>query len=392
MNRIIWIVIDSVGIGELPDAHLYGDQGSNTLGNIYKNISNFSLPQLEKMGLGNIKGENSIPSVKKPIAAYGKSSERSLGKDTTTGHWEMTGIILDQPFPTFPNGFPKEIIEQFEDEIGRKILGNYAASGTVIIEKLGYEHIKTGYPIIYTSADSVFQIAAHERIISIEQLYQYCKIARRILTDKYRVGRVIARPFVGELGNLKRTKNRRDFSLEPIDISLLDIAKKSGLNVMGVGKIEDIFAGRGLTDAVHTANNMEGIDKTIEYMKINKPGIIYTNLVDFDSQYGHRNDIKGYAQALLDVDNRLMEIIDLMKANDVLIINADHGCDPTTESTDHSREYIPILVYGKEIKPVDIGIRKTFADIGCTIAELLNLEKPNSGESFAKILLKGENV
>lgn len=392
MNRVIWIVIDSVGIGELPDAHLYGDLGSNTLGHIYNNIPNFSLPQMEKMGLGNIQGKNSIPSVAKSIAAYGKANEKSSGKDTTTGHWEMTGIILDQPFPTFPDGFPKGIIEQFENEIGRKTLGNYTASGTVIIEELGYEHLKTGYPIIYTSADSVFQIAAHEQVISIEQLYQYCKIARKILTGKYGVGRVIARPFIGELGSFQRTKNRRDFSLKPIDRSLLDIAKSNGLNVMGVGKIEDIFAGCGLTHAVHTANNMEGIDKTIEYMKMNKPGIIYTNLVDFDSQYGHRNDVKGYAQALLDVDSRLIEIMNLMKKEDVLIINADHGCDPTTESTDHSREYIPILVYGEEIKPVDIGIRRTFADIGCTIAELLNLEKTSNGESFAKILLEGEDV
>jgi phosphopentomutase len=390
INRVIWIVIDSVGIGELPDAHLYGDEGSNTLGNIYKSIEGFSLPILESMGLGNIIGDNIIPPSKSPISAYGKAEEKSPGKDTTTGHWEMAGIILEQPFPTFPKGFSKEIIREFESKIGRKTLGNYAASGTEIIKDLGKEHMETGYPIVYTSADSVFQIAAHEDIISIELLYKYCKIARNILKGKNGVGRVIARPFIGELGSFKRTKNRRDFSLEPIGTTILDKAKDGGLNVMGVGKIEDIFAGRGLTHAIHTENNMDGVDKTISYMKMNKPGIIYTNLVDFDSLYGHRNNVKGYAQALLDVDNRLKELFYLMKDDDVLIINSDHGCDPTTISTDHSREYIPILVYGKKVRPQDIGVRKTFADIGCTIAELLQIEGLENGESFARTIIREE--
>lgn len=388
INRVIWIIIDSVGIGELPDAHLYGDQGSNTLGNIYKSIENFSLPQFEKMGLGNIQGDNVIPPVVKPIAAYGKADEKSPGKDTTTGHWEMTGTILKEPFPTFPNGFPEELILKFEKLIGTKTLGNYAASGTVIIEELGKKHMETGYPIVYTSADSVFQIAAHEEVVPIEKLYQYCETARKMLKGSYGVGRVIARPFVGELGSFARTKNRRDFSLEPSELTLLDYAKAKNYNVMGVGKIEDIFAGRGLTHAVHTSDNMDGLDKTIEYMREEKPGIIFTNLVDFDSIYGHRNNVKGYGNALKDVDNRLKDIMKEMNEKDVLIINADHGCDPTTPSTDHSREYIPIIIYGEKIKPEDIGIRETFADIGATIADLLGLEKPKNGKSFANIILK----
>lgn len=390
IKRVIWMIIDSVGIGELPDATLYGDVGSNTLGNIYKNIDGFSLPNLEKMGLGNIQGADAIPAEVNPIAAYGKSDEKSPGKDTTTGHWEMTGIVLQKPFPTFPKGFPMEIIEEFEQRIGRKTIGNYPASGTVIIEDLGKEHMETGYPIVYTSADSVFQIAAHEGVIPIDTLYEYCKIAREFLIGSYGVGRVIARPFIGEPGSFTRTSNRRDFSLEPVEPTLLDRIKEQGLDVMGVGKIEDIFAGRGLTHAVHTTDNMDGIDKTIEYMKQEKPGLIFTNLVDFDSVYGHRNDVQGYASALSDVDRRIPEIIDLMKEDDILIINADHGCDPTTASTDHSREYIPILIYGKKIIPQDIGIRDTFADIGATISEFLKLKKLQNGNSFASKLLRKE--
>ena len=391
INRVIWIVIDSVGIGELPDAHLYGDEGSNTLGNIYKSIEGFSLPQLESMGLGNIQGEHMIPTYKDPISAYGKANEKSPGKDTTTGHWEMAGIILDHPFPTFSKGFPKKIMGKFEEYIGRKTLGNYAASGTKIIEDLGKKHLETGYPIVYTSADSVFQIAAHEEIIPIETLYRYCKIARKILTGENAVGRVIARPFIGELGSFKRTKNRRDFSLEPVGITILDKAKDAGLYVMGVGKIKDIFAGRGLTHSIHIDNNMDGINKTIMYMKMNKPGIIFTNLVDFDSLYGHRNNVRGYAKALLDFDHRLKELRYSMRQDDMLIITAEHGCDPTMSGTDHSREYIPILIYGEKVIPQDIGVRSTFADIGSTIAELLQIEALENGESFAQIITRGNN-
>lgn len=388
ISRVIWIVIDSVGIGELPDAHLYGDQGSNTLGNIYKNIENFSLSYLESMGLGNIQGDHGIPPAQKPIAAYGKANEKSPGKDTTTGHWEMAGIILEKPFPTFPEGFPKKVIKEFEEKIGRKTLGNFAASGTEIIEDLGKKHLETGYPIVYTSADSVFQIAAHEDIVPVETLYAYCKVARKILTGENAVGRVIARPFIGELGSFKRTKNRRDFSLEPIGVTILDKAKDAGYDVMGVGKIEDIFVGRGLTHSTHTESNMDGVDQTIEYIKMNKAGIIFANLVDFDSLYGHRNDISGYAKALLDFDNRLKDLIGVMEQDDVLIITADHGCDPTMDGTDHSREYVPILIYGEKIIPKDIGIRKTFSDIGNTIAELLAIESLENGESFAKTIMR----
>ncbi len=388
IQRIIWIVIDSVGIGELPDAHTYGDQGSNTLNNIYKKVSGFRLPNLERMGLGNIQGDHTIPKEDHPIAAYGKSAEQSPGKDTTTGHWEMTGVVLIHPFPVYPEGFPKEIMDEFRQKIGRGILGNYAASGTEIIEELGMEHMKTGFPIVYTSADSVFQIAAHEDIIPVQDLYKYCRIARNILRGEHGVGRVIARPFIGTPGNFTRTKNRRDFSLEPVDRTILDIAKDSGLDVIGIGKIEDIFAGRGLTQTVHTANNLEGIEKTIDFMKTNSRGIIFTNLVDFDSKYGHRNNVQGYAQALIEFDHRLEDIMDNMEDYDVLVINADHGCDPTTKSTDHSREYIPILMYGRYILPKDIGIRKSFADIGATISELLKIAPPKNGVSFANIILK----
>lgn len=387
-KRVIWIVIDSVGIGALPDAYLYGDEGSNTLENIYKNIKNFRLNNLEKMGIGKIDGVKNIPKYNESKAAYGKAIEKSPGKDTTTGHWEMSGIILDKPFPVFPKGFPKEFIDEFEISIGRKVLGNYPESGTKIIQDLGDEHVNTGMPIVYTSADSVFQIAAHEDVISLEELYSICKIARKMLVGELSVGRVIARPFIGTSGKYKRTPNRHDFSLKPFGKTVLDKIKESGLNVMGVGKIHDIFAGEGLTENVHMNNNMEGIDNTLNYMLSNKKGLIFTNLVDFDMIYGHRNDIDGYSYALQQFDNRLPEIIDMMDEDDVLIINSDHGCDPSTESTDHSREYIPILIYGNRIKSVNLGIRKTFADIGATVCELLGVDKIKNGESFLSEIIK----
>lgn len=384
-DRVILIVMDSVGVGEMPDADLYGDSGSNTLGNITRNIKDFKLENLEAIGLGNIDTGIGLKVAERPIGCYGKAMELSPGKDTTTGHWEIAGVTLDQPFPTFPGGFPKELVEAFERAIGTKTLGNEVASGTEIIARLGDKHTETGFPIIYTSADSVFQIAAHEEVISLSKLYEMCEKARALLKDEYAVGRVIARPFLGTSGSYKRTSNRRDFSLKPIKRTMLEIISESGMNVMAVGKIEDIFAGVGITEAVHTINNMEGVDKTLEYMATAKKGLIFTNLVDFDMLYGHRNDVNGYADALREFDKRLPEIIDSMKDTDVLIITADHGCDPTTSSTDHSREHIPVLIYGKDIKKgVNIGTRKGFCDIGATVLELLGLPIGIKGASFKK--------
>lgn len=388
MKRVIWIVIDSVGIGELPDAHLYNDEGSNTLENIYKNVKDFSLPTLESLGLGLIDGVKIIPKVEKPKGAYGKSIEKSPGKDTTTGHWEMTGIILDKPFPTFTEkGFPQEFIEKFQKEIGSEVIGNYAASGTQIIQDLGDEHVMTGKPIVYTSADSVFQIAAHEDVIPLEELYRICEIARKLLVGDLSVGRVIARPFVGSSGNYTRTSNRHDFSLKPTGETVLNKVQDGSLAVMGVGKIYDIFAGEGVSHVLKMKDNDEGMNKILEFMRSDKCGLIFANLVDFDMLYGHRNDVEGYAKALKTFDEKLPKIIDEMSSEDVLIINSDHGCDPTTSSTDHSREYIPILIYGEGIKSVNLGIRETFADIGATVCELLGVEVIENGTSFAKELI-----
>lgn len=387
IDRVILVVMDSVGIGELPDANQYGDEGSNTIGNICKQMPELHLDNLINLGLGNIEGIN-IGRIEKPIGAYGKASEISPGKDTTTGHWEMAGITLKQAFPTYPNAFPKELIEEFEKAVGTKCIGNEVASGTEIISRRGDEHVKTGYPIVYTSADSVFQIAAHEEVIPLEKLYAMCSKAREILKGEHAVGRVIARPFIGTTGAYKRTSNRRDFSLQPIAKTMLDIIKENDLSVMAVGKIEDIFDGKGITDAIHIKNNMEGVDKTIEYMKQNKKGLIFANLVDFDMLYGHRNDVQGYGTALKEFDNRIPDIITQMRDSDVLIITADHGCDPTTPSTDHSREYIPVLIYGKHIrKGFNIGIRKGFCDIGATILDLLELPIQIQGKSLKTDIL-----
>lgn len=391
IKRAILIVMDSVGIGALPDAGAYGDEGSNTLGNIAAKVKDFKLENLEALGLGNIDGAKGYSRAVSPRGSYCKAGELSPGKDTTTGHWEMAGITLDQAFPTFPEGFPQELVEAFEMEAGVKTLGNEVASGTEIIARLGDKHMETGCPIIYTSADSVFQIAAHEEVIPLPKLYEMCEKARKLLTGKYAVGRIIARPFLGTSGSYKRTPNRRDFSLKPIKPTMLDILKENGMNVMAVGKIEDIFAGEGITEAVHTKNNMEGVDKTLEYMAAGKNGLVFSNLVDFDMLYGHRNDIAGYAAALKEFDERLPEIISAMRAEDVLIITADHGCDPTTESTDHSREYIPVLVYGEKIKAgVNLGIRKGFGDIGATILDFLGLPIKIEGKSFMKEIYIGE--
>lgn len=389
MKRAIIIVLDSVGMGELPDAEKYGDKGSNTLGNIASSKKDFSLPNLEKLGLGNIDNIVGIKKTENPEGCYGRMAEKSAGKDTTTGHWEIAGIILDKSFPVYPNGFPKDIIAAFESAINTKVIGNIAASGTEIIKMLGDQHVKTGCPIVYTSADSVFQIAAHEELISVESLYEMCRIARRILTGEHAVGRVIARPFIGTSGNYKRTDRRRDFSLAPLGKTILDYVMEKGLQVKAVGKIEDIFSKQGITHAVHTHNNMDGVDKTLEYLAEDFDGILFTNLVDFDMLYGHRNDIKGYADALIDFDNRLPEILAALKEDDLLIITADHGCDPSTDSTDHSREYVPLIVYGKKFKEdVNLGTRSSFSDIAATIAEYFNITADLPGSSFIKEITK----
>ena len=389
MKRAIVIVLDSVGIGEMPDAAKFGDEGSNTLVNIKKNYPSLNIPNFTSLGLGNVNGEEThlLGTCEKPIGCFGKMAERSIGKDTTTGHWEIGGVMTLKPFPTFTEtGFPAEMIAQFEEAIGTKVLGNYAASGTEIINVLGDEHVKTGYPIVYTSADSVFQIAAHEGVIPVDKLYEICEKAREILTGEWGVARVIARPFIGDKnGSYERTKNRRDFSLPPTGDTILDLAKAKGLTVAAVGKTEDIFEHRGITVAEHTTNNFDGIEKTINFIKQDFGGIIFTNLVDFDMVYGHRNDVEGYAKALEYFDSKLPEIMDAMKEDDILLITADHGCDPTTPSTDHSREYVPLIVYGKKLKAgVDLGVRKTFADLGKTVMEHLGIENDFEAESFLK--------
>lgn len=391
MKRAIIIVLDSLGVGELPDAEVYGDVGSNTLGNItlaMKNEHWFKLKNLKSMGLGHIEGVELIEKSKNPLGSMGRLGELSKGKDTTTGHWEIAGVVLEEAFPTYPDGFPDDVIDAFEKSIGTKCIGNYPASGTAIIEELGEEHMKTGYPIVYTSADSVFQIATHESIIPIEQLYEICEKARSILTGRHAVGRVIARPFEGQHGGFKRTDRRRDFSLKPIKKTVLDFTKEQGLEVRAVGKIEDIFAGQGITHAVHIHGNTDGIDRTIEWIKKDFSGILFTNLVDFDMLYGHRNNVEGYARAIEDFDRRLPDITAVMKDDDILIITADHGCDPTTDSTDHSREYVPLLVYGVPIKKgVNLGTRDSFSDIATTVAEYLGVNAQIGGKSFLKDIL-----
>lgn len=391
INRVIWIVLDSVGMGELPDADRFGDVGSNTLGNISAKMGGLKLPNMVSLGLGNIEGMKNIDKTDAPKGAFARLAEASNGKDTTIGHWEMIGIYSPQAFPTYPNGFPKDVIDEFIKRTKVPgILGNCTASGTEIIERLGDEHVKTKCPIIYTSADSVFQIACHEEVYSVEELWEMCKIAREMLTGEHALARVIARPFVGESGNYTRTANRRDFSWLPDEDNLLVRMKDAGLDVIGVGKIEDIFAGVGITEAVHTKDNMDGVDKTLEYMKKDNRGLIFTNLVEFDSKWGHRNDYVGYAKGLEEFDVRLEEIINNMKDDDMLVITADHGCDPTmTQSTDHSREYVPMLMYGKQIKEgIDLKTGDNHANIGQTIAEIFGLKPLAIGDSYLKDILK----
>ena len=389
MRRVVLIVMDACGIGELPDAAKYGDVGANTLGHVVEKMKP-ELPNMSSLGLGNIGCWKDYMD-EEPIGCYGKMAEQAPGKDTTIGHWEMAGLIMDKPFPTYPHGFPKEVIDQFEEETGMQVIGNKPASGTQIIEELGPEHIQTGKLIVYTSADSVFQIAAHEGIIPPMDLWHICRQARRILTGENAVARVIARPFVGVPGAFERTANRRDFSVDPMGDTMLDVLKSAGKDVIGVGKIEDIFNHRGLTRKDHAAGNSACIDSTIEFLKKDYwSGLLFTNLVDTDMLYGHRNDPEGFAKALEEFDRRLIEIIRLLKEDDLLIITADHGCDPCDVSTDHTREYVPLMVWGLGVNEgVNLGVRKTFADVAKTTLEALGVSNAMPGTSFYRQLIEG---
>lgn len=383
-KRVFLIVLDSFGIGELPDADKFRDTGSNTLGTIRKS-KEYDTPNLEKLGLFQIDGVEKGKSAEKPIGSYARMAEASMGKDTTIGHWEIAGVISPEPLPVYPNGFPEEIVKRFEEETGRKVICNRPYSGTDVIRDFGKEHVETGALIVYTSADSVFQIAAHEAVVPLKELYQDCEIARKMLCGKHGVGRVIARPFEGTYPDFKRTTNRHDFSLLPPKKTMLDVLEEKGLDTIGVGKIYDIFAGRGIQDTTSIVSNTDGMEKTIELQDRDFRGICFVNLVDFDMLYGHRNDIDGYAKAATDFDRQLETFLGRMKEDDILMITADHGCDPGTASTDHSREYTPMLIYGKNIREnVSLGTRKTFADIGATVLDLFGIENRVDGESFLK--------
>ena len=380
-RRVIWIVLDSVGIGEMPDADQYGDRGSDTLGNIAR-VRPLRIPNLCRLGLANIRPLTGLPPDPSPLGAFGKCTLASPGKDTTTGHWEMAGIHLEKPFPLFPHGFPPEVMNEFESRIGRRTLGNKAASGTEIIKELGEEHVRTGSPIVYTSADSVFQVAAHEEVIPLFELYKICVTAREILHGPYEVGRVIARPFIGSPGAFTRTPNRPDYAVPPPKGMLLDQLAQSGADIFGIGKIFDIFLGRGIREYEKTKNNADGMAKTLDAMNQVDRGLIFVNLVDFDQLYGHRNDIEGYARSLEEVDGWLPSLEQQLRDDDLAILTADHGCDPTTPSTDHSREYVPLLAYGKQARHnVNLGVRATLSDIGQTVANVFGT-KIGQGASF----------
>ena len=388
MKRVILIVLDSLGIGALPDAEKYGDAGAHTLEHIADVMPDFKIPGLVKLGLGEIDGVTKIKKDNAPAGAFGRLAEKSNGKDTITGHWEIAGLYTEVPFKTFPE-FPKEFMEAYEKAIGIETLGNYAASGTEIIETLGPEHEKTGKPIIYTSADSVFQIAANTAVIPLEKLYHMCEVAREMLVGDVQVGRVIARPYVIENGKRTRTADRKDYAVSPSGKTLLDSVKDFGQVVYAIGKIKDIFNGHGVSISVHTESNMDGVDKTLEGMHADFEGFVFTNLVDFDSKYGHRRDAAGYGRAIEDFDARLPEIINAMKPDDILILCADHGNDPAHSGWDHTREHVPVLLYGKCVKPgVNLGTRTSFADISATVAEYLGVPKSQIGESFLNLIQK----
>lgn len=387
MKRVFLIVLDSVGAGALPDADRFGDSGAHTLKSL-SHSEQFRIDNLKRLGIGNIPGLAFLGTTDTPIAATARIHERSNGKDTTVGHWEIAGVISEQPLPTYPNGFPSEILEEFTRQTGRGVLCNKPYSGTEVIKDYGDAHVKTGDLIVYTSADSVFQIAAHEDLVPTETLYEYCRIAREILVGRHGVGRVIARPFIGESGSYTRTANRRDFSLEPTGRTVLDALKEHGKDVIAVGKITDIFVGRGITRSILTHGNGEGMEATLDVRKEDFNGICFTNLVDFDMLYGHRNDVDGYAGALTEFDAWLPTFLDGMREDDILIITADHGCDPGDVSTDHTREYTPLLVVGKHVQPVSLGERGSFADIAATVAEYLEIPYTTAGESFLSEVLQ----
>jgi phosphopentomutase len=387
-ERVFLTVLDSVGVGELPDAEVYGDRGSDTLGNISRAVR-LKLPTLRSLGLPRVAKMHGMAQVDAPVGAYGRMAERSPGKDSVTGHWEMAGVILERAFPTFPHGFPADVIAEFERRIGRGTIGNTVASGTVIMDELGDEHVRTGRPIVYTSADSVFQIAAHEEVIPIAELYRICEIAYELVGKGMNVARVIARPFDGEPGAFKRTTNRRDYALPPAGTTLLDAMTAAGRTVHAIGKIDDLFAGRGVTTAVHTKSDKQGVEEIEKAIATAGPGLVFTNLVDFDSQYGHRNDTAGYAANLERFDARLALMLPRLRERDLLIITADHGNDPTTPSTDHAREYVPVFLVGPCITPgTDIGTRATFADLGQTVAEIFGVGPLANGESFLRDILR----
>ena len=387
MKRIFLIVLDSFGIGAMPDAAAFGDVNVNTLA-ACATSAELKIPNLLKAGLGNIDGVTCLPTTDTPAGAVARLTEQSMGKDTTIGHWEIAGIVSPNPLPTYPEGFPEEVLEPFRQATGRGILANAPWSGTAVIEEFGDQHVKTGDLIVYTSADSVFQIAAHEEVVPLEQLYEYCRIARRQLQGKHGVGRVIARPFVGESGAYKRTSNRHDYSLEPPKETLLDAIKASGLDSIGVGKIYDIFAGKGTTEHVYNKSNTDGMNHAMNYAGKDFKGLCFVNLVDFDILYGHRRDIDGYARALTEFDAWLGGFMDKLGDEDLVMITADHGCDPAYEATtDHTREYVPLVVLGKKVRPVNLGTRTSFADIAATVAELLDVELDTPGKSFASEIL-----
>jgi len=383
------IVLDSAGVGELPDAGRYGDEGSGTLPHTARAVGGLRVPQLEALGLGRIVPLEGVRPLPAPRGAYGKLAERSAGKDSTTGHWELMGVIVDRPFPTYPKGFPADLIAAFERAIRTSILGNEAASGTEIIARLGPEHQRTGYPIVYTSADSVFQVAAHEDVIPVQRLYEICLTARRLLTGPHAVSRVIARPFVGSPGAYTRTDRRRDFSLPPTAPTVLDAVSAQGLEVVGIGKISDLFAGRGVTRSIHTRDDLDGMAQTGAAMTVTARGIIFTNLVDLDSKFGHRNDPAGYARDLEAIDAALPQVMGRVRADDLVVITADHGNDPTTGSTDHAREYVPVLFGGPAVRGgVDLGVRSTFADVGATVADALAIPWEGPGTSVLPMITK----
>jgi len=386
-SRVVIIVLDSAGVGELPHAGRYGDAGSATLPHVADAVGGLHLPHLEALGLGRVVPIRGVAPVRRTAGAFGKMREQSPGKDSTTGHWELMGIILDRPFPTYPHGFPRELIDAFEQRIGTRTLGNTVASGTEIIDRLGPEHEHTGYPIVYTSADSVFQIAAHEAVITVDRLHEICLVARRLLTGEHGVSRVIARPFLGRPGHYTRTDRRRDFSLPPVAPTVLDAAREAQLEVVGVGKIPDLFAGRGISRSIHTHDDLDGMAQTARAMEETGRGIIFANLVDLDTKYGHRNDPHGYARDLEAIDARFAEVLRRLRAEDLLVVTADHGNDPTTPSTDHSREYAPVLVSGPRVPGVDLGVRESFADVGATAAEALGLRWQGPGTSMLGAIL-----